>query len=467
MKKPWGGRFARRTDPEVERFSASIHFDCRLAGEDIEGSLAHVDALAAAGIITAEEAADISGGLEEIRAEIEAGKFEADHSYEDIHMYIEKRLSEKIGETGGKLHTGRSRNDQVALDMHLYIKKELGAIDRLLDALQRTLCDLAAAHTGTLMPGYTHLQRAQPVRLAHHLLSYFWMFQRDRERLRGAYRRADIMPLGAGALAGSGFPLDRERVAARLGFTDLYENSIDAVSDRDYLLEFLSFASICMMHLSRIGEELVLWSSAEFGFMEMDDAYATGSSLMPQKKNPDIAELVRGKTGRVFGNLVGLLTTMKGLPLSYNRDMQEDKEGVFDTIDTLKPALSLTREMLRSARFNRAEMEEAVRDVSAMATDIADYLVTRGVPFRDSHHLVGQMVAYSREHGKSLDELTTDELHRFHPSLDAEKMEKLLDPFTSTESRTIRGGVSEAALKKQLAAAREAVLPSIGSPDPE
>ncbi|MFY9115031.1 MAG: argininosuccinate lyase [Dethiobacteria bacterium] len=461
MKKPWGGRFSRRTDPEVEKFSASIHFDCRLAEEDIEGSLAHVDALAAAGIITPEEAAAISAGLEEIRAEILAGKFEPDPSYEDIHMYIESRLREKIGDAGGKLHTGRSRNDQVALDMHLYMKKEIKAIDFLLYELQKTIIDLAAEHTGTLMPGYTHLQRAQPVRFAHHLLAYFWMFQRDRERLRGAYRRADIMSLGAGALAGSGFPLDRARVAERLGFTQLYENSMDAVSDRDYLLEFLSFASICIMHLSRIGEELVIWSSSEFGFVEMDDAFATGSSLMPQKKNPDIAELVRGKTGRVFGSLVGLLTTMKGLPLCYNRDMQEDKEGVFDTIDTLKPALVLTREMLRTARINKAGMEEAIKDATTMATDIADYLVAIGVPFRDSHHLVGQMVAYSRAQGKSLAGLTTDELHRFHPSLDVDKLKALVDPHKSTEARSIRGGVSSAALKKQLAAARKTISPAL------
>lgn len=449
-EKPWGGRFNRETDPGVERFTSSITFDCRLAAEDIEGSLAHAKALATAGIISREEADTIAKGLKEVREEVLSPDFVPDPAYEDIHMYIETRLREKVGPVGGKLHTGRSRNDQIALDMHLYLLREVPRIDELLRHLQEAILEKASAYMDVVMPGYTHLQRAQPVLFSHHLLAYFWMLQRDRERLGGVCQRADMMPLGAGALAGSGFELDREEVARRLGFTRLYENSMDAVSDRDFLLEFLSFASIAMMHLSRLGEEIINWSSAEFGFMELDDAYATGSSLMPQKKNPDIAELTRGKSGRVYGELVSLLTTMKGLPLCYNRDLQEDKEGVFDAIDTLKPALKLCGEMLATAGINGDKMEEAIADEFAMATDVADYLVLQGVPFRDAHHLVGRLVGYCRQKEVSPSELSQEELSGFHSSLHREKFRELLKPRNSVETRVIRGGTATSAVQDQL-----------------
>lgn len=455
VKKPWEGRFKNSTDPGVEQFSASIHFDCRLAGEDIEGSLAHVRALASAGIINDEEAAVISRGLEDIKTEILSGEFVPDPAYEDIHMYIESRLREKIGPVGGKLHSGRSRNDQVALDMHLYIKKETLRIDALLQKLQQIILEMAEKNLGIIMPGYTHLQRAQPVQFSHHLMSYFWMFSRDRERLDGVYSRSDIMPLGAGALAGSGFHLDREQVARELGFSRLYENSMDAVSDRDFLLEFLSFASVCMMHLSRLGEEIILWCSSEFGFIELDDSYTTGSSLMPQKKNPDVAELVRGKTGRVYGSLMSLFTTLKGLPLCYNRDMQEDKEGVFDAVDTLQTSLKLVGGMLQTAEVNREKTEAATTDEFAMATDVADYLVKQGVPFRESHNIVGRMVAYCRENGKQPGSLEQEELSGFHDMLEKDKFRTLLDPRNSVETRSIRGGTATSAVKQQLTEARK------------
>ena len=454
MEKPWGGRFSRQTDPQVELFTSSIPFDYRLAAEDIEGSLAHVEALVAAEIITREEANIIAKGLQEIKEEVLSEDFNPEPGFEDIHMYVESRLREKVGSVGGKLHTGRSRNDQIALDMHLYILKESRYLDELLQELQEVILKKAEENLGIIMPGYTHLQRAQPVQFSHHLMVYFWMLQRDRERLRGVCQRSDLMPLGAGALSGSGFELDRDQVAQHLGFTRVYENSMDAVSDRDFLLEFLSFASISMMHLSRLGEEIVNWSSAEFGFLELDDAYATGSSLMPQKKNPDIAELVRGKTGRVYGSLISLLTTMKGLPLCYNRDIQEDKEGVFDALDTLKPALKLCGEMLSTARLNKEKMEQATADEFAMATDVADYLVAQEVPFRDAHHIVGRMVGYCRKKDKLPSQLTPDELREFHHSLSPAKLQELLQPRNGVEMRTIRGGTSTAAVQAQINRAR-------------
>ncbi len=430
-------------------FSASLPFDRRLAFVDIKGSIAHVQMLNNQGIIASEESEQIINGLEEIRAELEQGQFPYDLDFEDIHMNIEKRLTEMIGPVGGKLHTGRSRNDQVALDTHLYMKEEIKALDLLLAQLQKTILNLAERFKGVLIPGYTHLQRAQPVLLSHHLLAYFWMLKRDRGRLEGVLKHSDLMPLGAGALAGTGFDIDRLQVADSLGFAALYENSVDAVSDRDYIIEFLAFAAILMMHLSRLCEELINWSSAEFGFIELDDAYTTGSSMMPQKKNPDLAELARGKTGRVYGSLIALLTVMKGLPLAYNKDMQEDKEGFFDTVDTLKGLLPLLSEMLDTITVNTSCLREAVDDDYLCATDLADYLVKKGLTFRESHHLVGSLIAYCREEKKRLRELTSETRAQFHPAL-AEEISSLLDPVKVVEARRSRGGTAPSAVQEQL-----------------
>jgi argininosuccinate lyase len=438
----------------VLKFTASLPFDRRLAFCDIRGSIAHVSMLAGQSIITTAEAVLIIEGLNAIREEIISDQFPFDLSFEDIHMNIEKRLTEKIGPVGGKLHTGRSRNDQVALDMHLYVIEEGKAVMDGLVKLQKTLLDLAEKNSDLLIPGYTHMQRAQPVLFSHHLLAYFWMLQRDRERLEGALERADLMPLGAGALAGTGFPINREQVAQELGFNKLYENSIDAVSDRDYVLEFLSFAAILIMHLSRFCEELITWSTAEFGFIELDDAYTTGSSMMPQKKNPDVAELVRGKSGRIYGSLFSLLTVMKGLPLAYNKDMQEDKEGLFDTIDTIKAMLPLFADMLASMSINCVRMKAAVDDDYLCATDLADHLVRCQVTFRDAHHLVGQMIAHCRTEGIRLRELDAQARGKFHPSL-SENIEALLDPSRVVEARKIRGGTAPEAVLKQLEMAKQ------------
>jgi argininosuccinate lyase len=431
------------------KFTASLPFDRRLALYDIKGSQAHAAMLAGRKIISADEGELIAKGLEEIRKEIEAGSFPFEISFEDIHMNIEKRLTDKIGPVGGKLHTARSRNDQVALDLHLYLKEEIAFIDRDLFRLQETILNLAGENENLLIPGYTHMQRAQPVLLAHHLLTYFWMLQRDRERLAGVLQRADLMPLGAGALAGTGFDIDRSMVAEKLGFSRLYENSMDAVSDRDYVIEFLAFASILMMHLSRLSEELITWSSAEFGFIELDDAFTTGSSMMPQKKNPDVAELIRGKTGRVYGSLMAMLTVMKGLPLAYNKDMQEDKEGLFDTVDTLRALLPLLGDMLQTICFNHARLAEAVDDDYLCATDLADYLVRQGLAFRDSHHVVGEMIGYCSRNKVRLRELDQSERSRFHPALGAD-ISALLDPSKVAEARKSQGGTALSAVKEQL-----------------
>lgn len=433
----------------VLQFSASLPFDRRLALFDIRGSIAHVEMLAQCKILSDQEAEKILKGLEEIRLEVEEGRFNYDLSFEDIHMNIEKRLTELIGPLGGKLHTARSRNDQVALDMHIYLKEEIREIDDLVYKLQQTIVDLAEELMGVIIPGYTHLQRAQPVLITHHLLAYYWMLERDRERLAGVYQRADIMPLGAGALAGTGFQIDRDMVAAGLGFKRLYENSIDAVSDRDYLIEFLSFAALMMMHLSRFCEELILWSSAEFAFIELDDAFTTGSSMMPQKKNPDVAELIRGKSGRVYGSLIAMLTMMKGLPLAYNKDMQEDKEGLFDTVDTLKALLPPLTGMLETLKINPARLATAVDDDYLCATDLADYLVGKGISFREAHHIVGAMIGYCSEHEVRLRELTAEKLKEFHSCL-GEDISELLNPQKVVEARKSRGGTASAAVRKQL-----------------
>ncbi len=410
--------------------------------------------LAKQGIIKSDELSSILEGLKEIREELSSGTFPFDLSFEDIHMNIEKRLTEKIGPVGGKIHTGRSRNDQVALDMHLYMKREIILLDSSLLNLQEALLEIAEENLNVIIPGYTHLQRAQPVLLSHHFLAYFWMITRDRERLKGVYKHTDLMPLGAGAIAGTGFPIDQQSVAEKLGFNNLYENSIDAISDRDYIIEFLSFTSILMMHLSRLCEELVLWSSAEFNFIELDDAYTTGSSMMPQKKNPDVAELIRAKTGRVYGNLLSILTVMKALPLSYNKDMQEDKEGLFDTIDTLKLLLPLLTEMLLSMTFNRKRLSKAVDDDYLCATDLADYLVKRGLPFRDSHHIVGSMIAHCIENNVRLSEIDPERRSSFHPVL-ADDISGLLDPLKVIEARSSYGGTAPSAVKEQLKKAHQ------------
>ncbi|NLC11555.1 MAG: argininosuccinate lyase [Firmicutes bacterium] len=453
--KPWGGRFTKETDARVERFTASLPFDKRLARDDIRGSKAHCRMLVSTGIISSTEGEAILKGLDKIEEEIETGSFPFLLSLEDIHMNIEARLIQLIGHIGGKLHTARSRNDQVALDLHLYVKRETEIVMGLIKDLQQVLIKRSEEGLDVIMPGYTHLQRAQPVLLAHHLLAYFWMLERDKSRFADCLKRADQMPLGAGALAGTGFPIDREVVAKELGFSSLYENSLDAVSDRDFVVEFISDAALLMIHLSRLSEEIILWSSKEFGFVTLDDAFTTGSSIMPQKKNPDVAELARAKTGRVYGALIGILTVLKGLPLAYNKDLQEDKEGLFDTVDTIKDILSLFADMLETMTINQDKMREAVYNDYACATDLADFLVRKDIPFREAHAIVGKIVLYALENNKLLHELHEDELIRFHPALTLKNVRALLNPYNSVNARRVRGGTSASAVKKQLRMARK------------
>ena len=449
MAKLWGGRFSKNTNELVDAFNASIEFDKRLYHEDIRGSIAHATMLGRAGIIPVADAEEIVTGLKQILADIEAGDFSFEVSLEDIHMNIEARLTERIGSAGARLHTARSRNDQVALDMHMYMKREVVEIGELLLKFEQVLLTVAKEHEKTLMPGYTHLQRAQPITFAHHLLAYFNMLQRDFRRLQGVWAGADIMPLGAGAIAGTTFPIDRFDVASQLNFADVYANSMDAVSDRDYVLEFLSFASILMMHLSRLSEEVCLWSSTEFAFIELDDAFATGSSMMPQKKNPDIAELVRGKTGRVYGHLQALLVTVKGLPLTYNKDLQEDKEGLFDAIDTIKFSLAVYSDMIATMKVNVDKMEQAVSKDFSNATDLADYLVRKGLPFRQAHEVVGKCVAYAIKAGKFLPEITIAEYKEFSELFEADLLETL-KPENCVAARTSYGGPAFTENTKQL-----------------
>lgn len=456
MTKLWGGRFTKGTDVLVEEFTSSISFDRRLYKEDIAGSIAHARMLGQCGIIAAAEAEAIIAGLQDILADIEAGRFSFEIALEDIHMNIEKRLTERIGPVGGKLHTARSRNDQVALDTHLYLRRELVAIGELLCGLQAAVLETAGKHRDVIMPGYTHLQRAQPILFGHQLLAYFFMLARDFARLQGVYERTDIMPLGAGALAGTTFPIDRQMVADELKFARVYDNSIDAVSDRDYIMEFLAFAAILMVHLSRLSEEIILWCSSEFKFIELDDAHCTGSSIMPQKKNPDVAELVRGKTGRVVGHLMALLTTMKGLPLAYNKDMQEDKEGLFDTIDTLKFSLSVYAAMVRGMKVNAPRMLAAADDDFTNATDLADYLVKKGLPFRQAHEASGKSVRYCLEHGKKLTDLSLAELQQFSPLFAADSLDAIRTE-TCVSARNSYGGTAPAQVASALARGRAAV----------
>ena len=450
MAKLWGGRFSKNTNELVDAFNASIDFDKRLYHEDIRGSIAHAGMLAKCGIIPAEDGEKIIAGLKDILADIEAGNFHFDIALEDIHMNVEARLTERIGSAGARLHTARSRNDQVALDMHMYMKREVAEIAELLIKFEEALLTVAKKHERTLMPGYTHLQRAQPITFAHHMLAYFNMLQRDFRRLLGVWEGADMMPLGAGAIAGTTFPIDRFMVAEELNFGTVYPNSMDAVSDRDYIIEFLSFASTLMMHMSRLSEEICLWSSTEFGFVELDDAFATGSSMMPQKKNPDISELVRGKTGRVYGHLMAMLTTAKGLPLTYNKDLQEDKEGFFDAIDTVKFTLAVYRDMVLTMTVNVDKMAQAVSMDFSNATDLADYLVRKGLPFRQAHEVVGKCVAYAIQQGKFLPELSLEEYKQLSDLFESDLL-LALKPEHCVEARKSYGGPAFSENEKQFA----------------
>jgi len=449
--KPWGGRFAGRTDPRVEAFSQSVSFDHRLAACDVRGSIAHAEMLGARGIVPKGDARKIVSGLKAILREVEAGKFRFDPAYEDVHMNIEAALTKRIGAAGGRLHTARSRNDQVATAMRLWLREAIDEAGEGLRSLRRALVRQAEAGVDLVMPGYTHLQRAQPVTFAHHLLAYGQMFRRDGERLAEARARVNVLPLGAGALAGTGHPIDRRMVARKLGFAAVAENSMDAVSDRDFAVEFAAAAAIAMMHLSRLGEEIVLWTSAEFGFVELPDAFATGSSLMPQKKNPDVAELIRGKSGRVFGDLVALLTLMKGLPLAYNRDMQEDKEPLFDAADTLRAALGVAAPLVGALRPRAERMAEAAEGGYMTATDLADAMVRRGVPFREAHEAAGRAVRLAAGKGVPLAGLTRADLRRADARLDPADL-RATGLARAVASRRSEGGASRASVTRQIRA---------------
>ena len=425
MAQLWGGRFTKETDKLVYNFNASISFDQKFFKQDVEGSIAHAVMLEKQGIISLEEKDAIVKGITEIRDEVENGTLEITDEYEDIHSFVEANLIKKIGDAGKKLHTGRSRNDQVALDMRLYTRMEVLETDKLLKSLLNELLNIMENNTDTYMPGFTHLQKAQPVTLAHHVGAYFEMFKRDRLRLRDIYYRMNYCPLGAGALAGTTYPLDRNYTASLLGFEGPTANSMDSVSDRDYLIEYLSALSTIMMHLSRFCEEIIIWNSNEYGFVEIDDTYSTGSSIMPQKKNPDIAELIRGKTGRVYGALISILTTMKGIPLAYNKDMQEDKDLTFDAIDTVKGCILLFTGMMKTIHFKKDVMEVSAMKGFTNATDAADYLVKHGVPFRDAHGIIGQLVLYCIEQDKAIDELSIDELKAISPVFEADVYDEI------------------------------------------
>lgn len=447
--KLWGGRFTKETNELVNNFNASISFDQRFYKQDIEGSIAHVSMLAKQNIISQEEKEEIVQGLQGIQVDIENGILCIDELHEDIHSFVEANLIDRIGEAGKKLHTGRSRNDQVALDMKLYTRDEITEIDSLLKELLATLLTTMENHIETFMPGFTHLQKAQPITLAHHLGAYFEMFKRDRSRLHDIYERINYSPLGSGALAGTTYPLDRKYTATLLNFYGPTLNSMDSVSDRDYLIELLSALSTIMMHLSRFSEEIIIWNSNEYQFIELDDAYSTGSSIMPQKKNPDIAELVRGKTGRVYGSLMSLLTTMKGIPLAYNKDMQEDKELTFDAIDTVKGCISLFNGMISTMTFKKDSMASSAKNGFTNATDAADYLVNHGVPFRDAHGIVGQLVLYCIEKNIALDDMTLEEYKRISPVFE-EDIYEAISLETCVNKRTTIGAPGKEAMEKVI-----------------
>jgi argininosuccinate lyase len=449
------GRFKKGIDKAVEKYIASIPFDWRLYKHDIAGSMAHAQMLSKQGLISKKDAELIVKGLVSIREEIEQGKLEFKLELEDVHMNIESRLFEKIGDVAGKLHTARSRNDQVALDLRLFVKEAIAETVVQLKHFQLALLDLAEANKSAIMPGYTHLQQAQPVLFAHHLLAYFEMMQRDVMRFQDCLKRSDVLPLGSGALAGVAYPVDRKFVAQKLGFSGISANSLDAVSDRDFVIEYEAAAAITMMHLSRLAEEIVLWSSEEFGFVEIDEAYATSSSIMPQKKNADVVELARGKTGRVYGNLLGLLTVMKGLPLAYNRDMQEDKEGLFDTADKLLSTLVVFAGLLKALKINTERMRQAMSGSYLLATDLADYLAKEGLPFRQAHKIVGELVRYAISKGKSFQELSLDEYRNFSPLFDKNVYGITME--TSVAARNVVGGTAPKQVLASLSIARKLI----------
>ena len=454
MAQLWGGRFTKETDQMVYDFNASISFDKRLFHQDVQGSMAHVTMLAKQGILTDAEKDAIISGLKGIMADVDDGKLVIDHKYEDVHSFVEANLIDRIGDAGKKLHTGRSRNDQVALDMRLYIRQKVLDVDLLLNHLMEVILKTMEENLETYMPGFTHLQKAQPVTLAHHYGAYFEMFKRDRLRMKDIHQRLNYCPLGAGALAGTTYPLDRAYVAELLGFNGPTLNSMDSVSDRDYLIEFLAALSTIMMHLSRFSEEIIVWNSNEYQFVELDDAYSTGSSIMPQKKNPDIAELVRGKTGRVYGALMSLLTTMKGIPLAYNKDMQEDKEMAFDAIDTVENCLMLFTGMISTMKFRKERMAASAMKGFTNATDLADYLVTKGVPFRDAHGIVGRIVLACIDKGISIEEMGIEELREFCDQFDFDVYDAI-SLKTCVEKRMTTGAPGPDAMKEQIAAGKQ------------
>ncbi|SEJ18259.1 argininosuccinate lyase [Bhargavaea ginsengi] len=453
-EKLWGGRFQKSAEEWVDEFGASIGFDRELVLEDLEGSTAHVKMLGKCGILTQDETEAILGGLEKLKKQAKADELEYSVELEDIHLNLEKKLTDDIGPVGGKLHTGRSRNDQVATDMHLYLKERTKEIIALTEDFQKAILEQADAHVETLAPGYTHLQRAQPVSFAHHLMAYFWMLERDKGRFTDSLKRVDLSPLGAGALAGTTFPIDRHYSAELLGFAGVYENSMDAVSDRDFIVEFLSASSLLMAHLSRLAEEIILWSSQEFGFIELDDAFSTGSSIMPQKKNPDMAELIRGKTGRVYGNLVGLLTTLKGLPLAYNKDMQEDKEGMFDTVKTVTGSLRIFAVMIRTMTVNTDVMEQEVSKDFSNATELADYLAAKGMPFREAHEVTGKLVFTCIQKGCVLKDLSLSDMQQ-ESALIEEDIYDVLAPVAAVRRRNSYGGTGFDQVRVQIEKAGE------------
>ena len=454
MAKLWAGRFEKPTNALLDDFQSSIPFDQRLLECDVTGSIAHATMLGEQGILTMEDAKAIVAGLEGILADYRAGKLEIDMGAEDVHMFVEALLTERIGEAGKRLHTGRSRNDQVALDVRMYALQANTQVKALLMKLCQLLLDLASEHKNTVMAGYTHLQKAQPITLGFHLMAYFQMFKRDVQRFEHAYDEADVMPLGSGALAGTTYPLNRERVAELLGFSEVTDNALDGVSDRDFLISFMAAASTCMMHLSRFCEELILWSTNEFSTAIMDDGFATGSSIMPQKKNPDACELTRGKTGRVYGDLMALLTVMKGLPLAYNKDMQEDKEAFFDAYDTLMKCLPTFTEMLRTTSFKKEEMERSAGLGFTNATDLADYLVGKGLPFRDAHHVSGSLVGKCVKENRALDDLSLEELKAAHPAFE-EDIYEAIALSTCVERRSLRGGPAPSAVEDSINRGRQ------------
>jgi argininosuccinate lyase len=455
-KKAWSGRFEKEMDKLAEEYSESVSFDTTLAQYDIQGSVAHAKMLARTGVVTSGEAKQIVSGLNSIASDIESGRFKFKRQYEDVHLNIERELIKRVGDVGGKLHTARSRNDQVALDVLMYVRDEINAVRQAIAEVQTALVELADRTIEVVFPGFTHLQHAQPVLMAHHFLAYFEMFQRDRSRFSGLRRRVNVMPLGSAALAGTSFPIDRDFVANELGFDRVSENSIDAVSDRDCIVEFCSAAAICMMHVSRLAEELVLWSTSEFGYVEFDEAFATGSSIMPHKKNPDMAELARGKTGRVYGNLVALLTVMKGLPLAYNRDLQEDKEPLFDTADTLKRTLAVIAPILRTLKINADRAEQACNEGYVNATELADYLARKGVPFREAHQIVGEIVLDCVKDGRALQELSLKELREYSEKFEEDAPACLSIEF-AVNNKESYGGTSPARVREAIKKARKAL----------